>query len=194
MTIATLLVIACTVLLLPGGVLAAGPGHIGEHLAGPAPQTVLGDDEAAESLDAEGLRVHYRRVPCHPSEPAGDVVASPSGPERPWLVALLDVGRRFRSEGIDLHPGSYALVCHPAAGSDRVPTVELRRLRNQPSLPPEPTFLEAFDGEALARAPVQFDLARATTPRLTIRLTPRPGRLTLDVRYGDWGMVRDFEP
>jgi hypothetical protein len=147
---------------------------------------------ALETIEVNGLKVRYRRIPCRPAaSPDAAAAAVPDG-RHPWLIALLQLADPVTLEGARMEAGDYALVCHPGGRAAQVPTVEIRSIRIPELIPDDPMVLGPFEGETLYRAPVQFDLARGTTPHLTIRLTLRRGRVTLDVRYGDWAVVKEF--
>lgn len=58
---------------------------------------------------------------------------------------------------------------------------------------PQDVLVWTFDGESLYRAPIRFDLAAGTTPKLTIQLTPRKGWIMLTVQYGDRKLVKELK-
>lgn len=130
------------------------------------------------TVETAGVRVRYAPLP------------SPVDPAAPWPLGRLETTVTLHLDGRAIEPGHYALVCHPGAdhGEATVAFVRLEpsqwlRLEDLRRLP---------QGDPLFRAPVRFDVAAGTTPRLIVSLSPGKRRITLTARYGNAKVVREF--
>ncbi len=131
------------------------------------------------TIEAGGVRLRYVPLPWPPDGGGA------------WPVGRLETSVPLRLDGRTLEPGHYALVCEALhhAGSA---SFEIVKLGDSEWLGPDELSRRPL-GEPFYRAPVRFDLASGTTPRLTVSLTPDRSGITLTARYGSGSFVRVFE-
>lgn len=145
------------------------------------PESPASDQErepAVATVETAGVRVRYAPM------------WSPADPAAPWPLGRLETTVTLHLDGRAIEPGHYALVCHPGADHGEA---TLAFVRLQPS-----QWLRLEDlrrlpqGDPLFRAPVRFDVAAGTAPRLIVSLSPGKRRITLTARYGNAKVVREF--
>lgn len=131
------------------------------------------------TVQADGIRLRYVPLPWPQEKPGA------------WPVGRLETSVPLRLDGRTLEPGHYALVCETLHHEGSA-TFEVVRLDTS-DWPDAESLRHRPQGETLYRAPVRLDLAAATTPRLTITLTPHRQGITLTARYGNGRYTRDFQ-
>ncbi len=129
------------------------------------------------TVETRGVRVRYAPL------------SSPADPAAPWPLGRLETTVTLHLDGRTIEPGHYALVCHPGADHSQA---HLAFVRLQPSQWLGSDLWRLPQGDPLFRAPVRFDVAAGTSPRLVVSLSPGKRRITLTARYGNARVVREF--
>lgn len=147
-------------------------------LSEPSPPSDQAREPPAATVETAGMRVRYAPL------------ASPANPAAAWPLGRLETSVTLHLDGHAIEPGHYALICHPRADHDEA---HLTLVRLQPSqwLGVE-ELRRVPQGDPLFRAPVRFDVAAGTAPRLTVSLSPGKRGITLTARYGSAKVVREF--
>ena len=147
-------------------------------LGEPSPPSDRAPEPPVATVEAAGVRVRYAPL------------ASPADPTTPWPLGRLETTVTLHLDERTIEPGHYALICHPRADHDEA---HLAFVRLQPSQWLRFEELRRLpQGDPLFRAPVRFDVAAGTAPRLTVSLSPGKRRITLTARYGNARVVREF--
>ncbi len=136
-------------------------------------------EPAVATVETAGVRVRYAPLP------------PPADPAAPWPLGRLETTVTLHLDGRRIEPGHYALVCHPHVAHGEAASLAIVRLE-----PSQWLRLEDLgrlpQGDALFRAPVRFNVAAGTAPRLIVSLSPGKRRITLTARYGNAKVVREF--
>lgn len=147
-------------------------------LSEPSPPSDRTPEPPIATVEKAGVRVRYAPL------------AAPADPAAPWPLGRLETTVALHLDGRMIEPGHYALICHPRADHDEA---HLTFVRLQPSQWLGSEELRRLpQGDPLFRAPVRFDVAAGTAPRLTVSLSPGKRRITLTARYGNAKVVREF--
>jgi hypothetical protein len=165
-----------------------------------ATDTAVGPADAPEQapitiqeVKTPAVRVFHLNVPWGPEtfaamERPGDSFYN----RRSWPFARMETTRDIEIDDTPLPPGNYALVFHPNTPDDQGMSLEIRRIAPGEFLQKGNVMTRTPDGETVWQAPVTFQTVSTTLPSLEIGLTPDPGGLRLDVRYGNRRTHRVF--
>ncbi len=113
--------------------------------------------------------------------------------KRTWAFARLETTAPLTLDGASIPAGNYALVFHPNTTENKGMSLEVRKIA-------VPEFLEAGnvmtrtpEGETVWKASIRFEVVAEVAPALKVELTgPTNGKLSLQVRYGDRSLVKEF--
>ncbi len=139
-----------------------------------------------QKAEAPGVQVFHLSMPWGP-----ETFAAMERPgegfynRRSWPFARMETTKTLTIGERALPAGNYALVFHPNTPDDEGMSLEVRKIAPGEFLQTGNVMTRTPEGETVWRAPVAFEVVETTVPALEIGLTPGPGDLRLDVRYGD---------